>query len=379
MPYESVDQLQKILTEDVFYYAQDSKKAAGRALGTIVEIITFYLLKSWEVTESISIERRIPEFGNPAITHNVEFSLHPVYKKHSLTLANDNRSITANRLLKILQPSLDEQAFEKLNNALLTKNRVLRNACTIARNENSHLVASIEKFDQDSVVVSVAQQGIKPYAIFECKRVGVEEGSKKGPQTIEKAKQGAYVATSVSSLQKVRLESGELFGVIYLDDKVMYSEPYHVLLKRIIDSDDPRLLRNFVLTVGIVSNHGNWCTSENQNKELRVLAQSYDWLVFLSDDGITEFVQELILHPAPRYQSIRQAFIASYAPGKTKNRFTKVRMSLDADRALLEYFALNDERIAKWFNVISPSAGSLQHLKNDIGALHNKTWWEILK
>jgi len=379
MTYESVDQLQKILTEDVFHYAQDSKKAAGRALGTIVEIITFYLLKSWDVTESISIERRIPEFGNPTITHNVVFSLHPVYKKHSLTLVNDRRSITANRVLKTLQPSLGEETFEKLNNTLLTKDGILRNACTIARSADSHLVASIEKLDATSVVVSVAQQGIKPYAIFECNRVGVEEGSKKGPQTIEKAKQGAYVATSVSSLQKVRLESGELFGVIYLDDKVMYSEPYHVLLKRIIDSDDPRLLRNFVLTVGIVSNHGNWFTSENQNKELRVLAQSYDWLVFLSDDGITEFVQELILHPAPRYQSIREAFIASYAPGKTKNRFTKAHMDFDADRQLLEYFARNDERIAKWFNVISPSAGSLQHLRNDIGALHNKTWWEILK
>ena len=47
MPYESVDQLQKVLTENVFHYAKDGKKAAGRALGTLVEIITFYALKSW--------------------------------------------------------------------------------------------------------------------------------------------------------------------------------------------------------------------------------------------------------------------------------------------------------------------------------------------
>lgn len=46
MSYPSVDQLQKVLTEKVFHYAKDSKKAAGRALGTIVEIITFYALKS---------------------------------------------------------------------------------------------------------------------------------------------------------------------------------------------------------------------------------------------------------------------------------------------------------------------------------------------
>jgi hypothetical protein len=36
MPYESVDQLQKVLVEKVFHYAKDSKKAAGRALGTFM-------------------------------------------------------------------------------------------------------------------------------------------------------------------------------------------------------------------------------------------------------------------------------------------------------------------------------------------------------
>lgn len=40
MAYPSVDHLQKVLTKKVFHYAKDSKKAAGRALGTLVEIIT---------------------------------------------------------------------------------------------------------------------------------------------------------------------------------------------------------------------------------------------------------------------------------------------------------------------------------------------------
>jgi hypothetical protein len=39
MAYESVDQLQKTLAETVFTYAEDKKKAAGRALVTLVEII----------------------------------------------------------------------------------------------------------------------------------------------------------------------------------------------------------------------------------------------------------------------------------------------------------------------------------------------------
>src|ERR1022692_4045463 len=75
--YPSVDQLQKVLTETVFHYAKDSKKAAGRALGTLVEIITFYALKSWGFERNLAIERPLPEFANDDITHNVEYSLHP--------------------------------------------------------------------------------------------------------------------------------------------------------------------------------------------------------------------------------------------------------------------------------------------------------------
>ncbi len=46
MAFESVDALQRILADTVFKYAADRKKAAGRALGTLVEIITFYALHS---------------------------------------------------------------------------------------------------------------------------------------------------------------------------------------------------------------------------------------------------------------------------------------------------------------------------------------------
>jgi len=72
MAYESVDKLQKLLAEQVFGYTQDAKKAAGRALGTLVEIITFYLVKSWGYEKSIAIERPLPEYGNSEITHREE-------------------------------------------------------------------------------------------------------------------------------------------------------------------------------------------------------------------------------------------------------------------------------------------------------------------
>src|SRR5271170_6725581 len=70
------------------------------------------------------------------------------------------------------------------------------------------------------------------------------------------------------------------------------------MLRGLIDGSDDEL-RNFVVTVSVVSNHGNWFTAENHNKELKVLAHSYDWLLFLTDRGLSEFVSELLLKPKP--------------------------------------------------------------------------------
>lgn len=65
MPYESVDKLQNVLAQEVFAHTKDAKKAAGRALGTLVEIISYYLFKTWGINHSISIERGLEEYGNP--------------------------------------------------------------------------------------------------------------------------------------------------------------------------------------------------------------------------------------------------------------------------------------------------------------------------
>jgi hypothetical protein len=227
-------------------------------------------------------------------------------------------------------------------------------------------------------MVSVYEQSKKPFAIFECKRVGVEEGTRKGPQTIEKAKQGAYVARTVSALQKTRLPSGELYGIIYKENDIPYSKPYNELLAEIVDSEDAELLKRFILTVGAVSNHGNWFRGEDHNKELKVLAESYDWLIFLSDSGIREFTEQLIFNPLSEYEDIRNAFLASYSAGKKKNQFTKVQMNLDADAALLKYFLENLPRVEEWFNIISPVSGSIQDLKDKLSTLKSKSWKEIV-
>ena len=380
MAYESVDELQKILTEEVFDYATDSKKAAGRALGTIVEIVTFYLLKSWGLDSSISIETKVPEYGRPEITHNVEYSLHPVLAEQEAEINGRNRSLTAHRLLQLYDATDDKEAYSRTTHNLLSRDGVLRNGCRIAESQNSILTATlVEEGSGGTFLVSIAKQSRKPYALFECKRVGVEEGNKKGPQTIEKAKQGAYVARTVSSLQKVRVETGRLYGVIFQEGSVLRSGPYQDLLACVIESNDSQLLSSFVLTIGVVSNHGNWFTSQDHNKELKVLAQSYDWLLFLTDKGITEFISEVIIDPVSKYGGIRNAFMESYRPGKTKNRFTKLSISLNAHRQLLDYFANNTERIEGWFEVIAPVGENPERLKRLVQTLRNKEWAEIHK
>ena len=105
-----------------------------------------------------------------------------------------------------------------------------------------------------------------------------------------------------------------------------------------------------------MSNHGNSFTADNQNKEMKVLAQSYDWLLFLTDEGLAEFIVHLIRSPKPEYRAVRNAFLASYPPAggpRVENAFTKKNMEQAAHFALDAYFSDNIGRIENWFNVIT--------------------------
>jgi len=378
MAYESVDKLQNALGEQVFHYTQDKKKAAGRALGTMVEIITYYLLKTWGFNNSTSIERGLVEYGNDEISHNVEYSLHPIINEFEVSIQNDGNSITSTKILKALESQFDISKFEKKTNNLLDKHNILRNACSIAESEDTFLLASFKSFGQENHELYIFEQLQKPYAMFECKRVGVEEGTSKGPQTIEKAKQGAYVARTASSLQKIRTDNGEKYGIIYRSDNQPYIKPYTELMEEVIYSSDSELLKKFILTVGVVSNHGNWFTAENQNKELKVLSQSYDWLIFLTDFGLAQFIDDLIFNPSSEYLCVQEAFKNSYTADKKRNVFTKVKMDLASDAALLKYFTENQNRIEDWFNIITPDNKTIIDLKNEIAELRSKNWREIL-
>jgi len=379
MSYQSVDALQQVLVEKVFHYAEDRKKAAGRALGTLVEIITYYALKGWGFRENVAIERALSEYKNPAITHNVEFSLHPILRQQIVPLQEFDLPLTTTKLRR----ALDKLEFDHTDLAakaaqVLSNQGVLRNACAFGESAKTFCIASVDEMKGNQIALTVNVLSQHPFAIFECKRVGVEEGMKKGPQSIEKAKQGAYVARAVSSLQKVRYTNGQIGGVIQLSDGTLYHKPYVQLLEETIKSNEPAMLRDFILTVGVVSNHGNWFTAEDHNKELKVLAQSYDWLLFLTDQGLAEFVSELLLNPTPELTDARKAFLQSYGPKAAGNRFTKVKIDVKADAVLKNYFAVHAKKIESWFNIITPNGQSLKKLLEELNMLNRKDWAKIL-
>ena len=73
-------------------------------------------------------------------------------------------------------------------------------------------------------------------------------------------------------------------------------------------------------------------------------------------------------------KSAREAFLASYSGSSGTNRFTKVRIDVEADKALRCYFAIHKAEIETWFNIISPRDGTLETLRTDLRALAAKDW-----
>lgn len=373
MTFESIDALQRTLADTVFKSRTDPKKAAGRALGTLVEIVTFYTLRTWGLLDHIVIERSVPEFANPEILHNVEFSLHPIRARYEVEIAPLSLPLTAAKIKPHL-PFLQEMTVKSTQ--VLSRDALKRNAAVLLENKTGPVIANIDVLNASHCGLTICELSPDPFAIFECKRVGVEEGMQTGPQTIEKAKQGAYVAQSVSSLQKVRLRNGQFKGILEQHDGSFRTGIYDEVLREVINASSIGELAGFVLTVGIVSNHGNWFTSDNPNKELRVLAQSYDWLLFLTDFGLSQFINKLLQNPEPELKPARKAFLASYSgsSGARVNRFTKVRIDMEADKALQGFFATHKPDIDSWFNVISPAGRTLETLRTDLWTLAAKDW-----
>ena len=176
------------LSKRSFTTRRTRRKRPGGALGTLIELITFYTLKSWGLEHNTAIERPLPEFANPEIAHNVEYSLHAARLVESTEFSRDSLPMTASKILH--HCAIDPKLRARKTNVLLGKLLTLRNACTVCDLGDEFLNAYLDELSGDKGRLTVVSLRRHPFAIFECKRVGIEEGNKKGPQTIEKAKQG---------------------------------------------------------------------------------------------------------------------------------------------------------------------------------------------
>lgn len=366
--YKSVDALQNALATTVFGETGAPKKAAGRALGTLVELVTFYMLRDWKLEQNLAIERGLPEYGNAAIRHNVEFTLHAGAQRTVVPCPEGATSFTGLRLLAAAKLAGAPLASAELrSSARLIAKGIVRHACTFAEEPGAFWVAHMTG---ENTSFDVSRLVEEPFAMFECKRVGVEEGQKKGPQTIEKAKQGAYVARTVSGLQRIPRRDGSVAAIVESKDgELQTHDDYYAFLQGAIDNGDLDSLANVVVTVGVVSNHGNWFTADTQHKEMKVLAQSYDWLLFLTDDGLAEFIEDVLQGDAEELVATRAAFASSFGRSSGVNQFTKVTINAAADRELTEYFAKH-QPWDRWFNVITPRE-PITKLKDDLRRLRD--------
>ena len=364
MSYKSIDQIQNLLSETIFSHTESPKKAAGRALGTFIEIIGFYPIKTWGHEYSVAIERPLPEYANPEIMHNVEFTFHRNKFIGKIEAPKRDSSISSTQIFN--NANLPDNFQKTKTSRNLINNELIKNACTFAFSDSSFCNAY---FSPDKRNILLYELFNTPYAMFECKRVGIEKGMGKGPQTIEKAKQGSYVARTVSSIQRIRFRDGRIGGAIERNGKFEFYDDYCALIEKAVFEHDAELLSNLILTVGIVSNHGNWFTSDNHNKEMKVLAQSYDWLLFLTDTGLSSFVHD-ILEKRGAFSAVKMAFENSYEKGKKINRFTKTNMDYESDIALTEYFVANVKKIESWFNVITPRNKSISELRGMLTELN---------
>lgn len=180
MAYQSVDALQKTLARTVFSYASDAKKASGRALGTLVEIVTYYTLRAWDLRDHIAIERPLPEFANDDIRHNVEFSLHPIAWKEVVPL-EIKLPMTSAKIRKACKTlgqfgALVATSTTGRGNELLSADGVLRNSCVILEDKWGPVVCNVDFSEGGGWTVTLCHLHSHPFAIFECKRVGIEEG-----------------------------------------------------------------------------------------------------------------------------------------------------------------------------------------------------------
>jgi hypothetical protein len=152
-----------------------------------------------------------------SLTHRVEFTLHQLISIKTATLKETKRNGRAESYLVS-----KEEAEEGSDGSLKLVSKLglggifffsvpfkQKSSINFGSSEVFHVAECVSGKKCEIRTLSAA-----PVAYIECKRVGLEEGTATGPQTIEKAKQAAYVALRSSAVQKVRTPKG-LYGAFY--------------------------------------------------------------------------------------------------------------------------------------------------------------------
>ena len=358
-----VVKVQKQLEETIFYERRDSYKAAGRALGTIQEIIVYFLFEAFELGDRLNLEYPLPEYGRLDIVHNVEFSVHPLISKEAMELTSRvNKGL---RFPAKLKREYKEFLYSiKSSVKLLEKNKQFDRETIII---NPCYITNISQWKGNNIFIGKflnEKEGLflkclsQPIAFIECKRVGLEQGTSTGPQTIEKAKQSSYVALRCSKLQKLFTPDG-VIGYLSLDKGYEIDE-YDKLWIRILKSKNRNLLKNIIRSIIFISNHINWYVDGKEKKDLHIINQSHDWSIWLKDDAISEFVNEFLLPPGV----IRNTFYNNYVERKKGGTFfTKKRLDKEVYQIFLEFFTEERDNIAaNWLEILNPVGKTFKDL-----------------
>lgn len=371
MPYNSIDEIQSFIADSFFKKNKDPKKSAGRVLGTFVEIITYYLLKSFGFHKNMAIDTRLPEFDCRALTHKTELTLHRLRLLKSMAV-DRNASFSSDDALKEFKFKPDDLLNDWMNNWMYDRDFVLspsekiidaphgssciKNGVTIGRSSRYMYAVSVDS-SEDTCTCSKLE--CVPFAAFKCRRSGG-----RGSKTFKQVKQGIYVMRTFSALRRVKTSGGAMKGFVLCAFGKYILDDYFKLMERILIGD-LRGLYGFTLTVGVVSNYGNWFTSDNPDDDIKALQHEYDWLLSISDDGLAKFAGHILSDAMP---ACRAAFTSSCSVNsatrrKNINTFTKSFIDYDADVELTKYFTDNADEILSWFNVMFPAGGSIDMLK----------------
>jgi len=360
--FGAIDEAQMALANEIFDSRESPKKAAGRAIGTLQEILAYSVLHHYELDSRTYLEYPLPEQGLEEVTHEVEFSIHPKVgergaeisgRKHeNATLSDlDASSLYDSKANRLKKPTLvhhDDDGWDRIRtNPGLLKQDDLKN------------------WEYDSIPIAYYNNGNKkivlldpqPIGFIECKRVGLEEGTTSGPQTIEKAKQATLVAFRTSRLQKIITSDGKK-GLLIDDDHVEVGN-FEELWEDTLSEGDPEELRGVVRSVLFFSNHGNWYPQDNEGKGVKMIKSSFDWAVWVEDEGLIELI-EFVLNDT----DMRNAFNLHVESSETI--LTKSKFESDARESMLEFVSSNWDRISEdWFTVLEPEGKSIEDLMDE--------------